>query len=134
MERGIRKRQAALADAEAEARAARRKRSPSQPVWVSALCVEVKEWTGKLAVLEAEEAELLKSLQARQEIRRQKRAAVVKEALEKHRWVAKKGHESPHHATAGLGRASWPGGGARLGPRALANVAFLRRDQWKRRA
>ncbi|CAE7772982.1 unnamed protein product [Symbiodinium microadriaticum] len=58
MERGIRKRQAALADAEAE----------------------VKEWTGKLAVLEAEEAELLKSLQARQEIRRQKRAAVVKEA------------------------------------------------------
>ncbi|CAE7949455.1 unnamed protein product [Symbiodinium sp. KB8] len=66
MERGIRKRQAALADAEAE----------------------VKEWTGKLAVLEAEEAELLKSLQARQEIRRQKRAAVVKEAEQAGREVA----------------------------------------------
>ncbi|CAE7769698.1 unnamed protein product [Symbiodinium sp. CCMP2456] len=66
MERGIRKRQAALADAEAE----------------------VKEWTGKLAVLEEEEAELLKSLQARQEIQRQKRAAVVKEAEQAGREVA----------------------------------------------
>ncbi|CAE7838867.1 Prkcsh [Symbiodinium sp. CCMP2592] len=66
MERGIRKRQAALADAEAE----------------------VKDWTGKLAVLEEEEAELLKSLQARQEIQRQKRAAVVKEAQQAGREVA----------------------------------------------
>ena len=40
----------------------------------------MKDWSGKLAVLEEEEAELLKSLQARQEIQRQKRAAVLKEA------------------------------------------------------
>ena len=84
MERGIRKRQAALADAEAEAGDWRTGRLASASLSLCPRChscaVEVKEWTGKLAVLEEEEAELLKSLQARQEIQRQKRAAVVKEA------------------------------------------------------
>ncbi|CAE6933381.1 unnamed protein product [Symbiodinium natans] len=66
MERGIQRRQAALANSEAE----------------------VKDWTAKVAVLEAEEAELLKSLEVRQETQRQKRAAVVKEAEQAGREVA----------------------------------------------
>ncbi|CAE7482809.1 unnamed protein product [Symbiodinium pilosum] len=60
MERGIQKRQDALASAEAE----------------------VKDWAAKVAALEAEEVELEKRLQALQENKRQKREAVVKEAHE----------------------------------------------------
>ena len=97
MERGIKKRELALASAKAEAGDSEpcfsnQMRTCSAvgllmlPLTVLAVlishsfCSEVEGWTAKIATLEGDEVVLSKKLQALQEDQRQKRAAVVKEA------------------------------------------------------